>query len=307
MSKLWMETISRSKLKPLKPKILTFDAYNTLYSTRIPVMEQYNLVAKKYGVQTSPNTLTLKFPEAFKNIRKRYPLYGKNNSITPEQWWEHLIRDLFKPTELPDEMIREILNRFEGLEAYTVYPDVKAFLEMIKQKHPDVILAIISNTDPIVKRLLKNLQLKDYFGENIYLSYDLEIKKPDAAIFQYAINDIRSRHKESLQRYSIDELKASTWHVGDEKVTDLEGAYKAGLNSILVDRINEFAFFDEDIKNENIASRELSDSQLSLRKVCNDSESTLKTSLKVTTAVEVSSKQFVVTNFNSLQHLLFQQ
>ena len=47
----------------LKPKLVTFDAYNTLYSTTLPVMEQYSRLGRKYGLDSSAQELTLKFPK----------------------------------------------------------------------------------------------------------------------------------------------------------------------------------------------------------------------------------------------------
>lgn len=51
-----------NKLKP--PKVITFDAYNTLYSTTLPVMEQYCKIGLKYGIEADPQHLTVKFPKS---------------------------------------------------------------------------------------------------------------------------------------------------------------------------------------------------------------------------------------------------
>lgn len=269
-------------------------------------MEQYCIVAKKYGVNVDHRMLNQKFPAAFKKIRDAYPLYGKKCGITPDQWWEYLIKDLFSQIEASDEMVREILTRFEGVEAYTVYPDVRNFLERVKREHPNVILGIISNTDPKVCNLLENLQLKHYFGKHIYLSYDLEVKKPDQRIFHAAFEDIVKRNQYLLKDMTLDELKSRVWHVGDEKMTDFEGAHSAGFNSVLVDRINEFGYFG---KHEDSFMEEKSltwnDARLSLRKVCNDSEGTWRISMAQKDIIKVSARQYVITNFDSLEALLF--
>lgn len=55
------ELVSFSKLS--KPKIVTFDAYNTLYATTLPVMEQYSRIGNKYGLLASTEDLTSRFPK----------------------------------------------------------------------------------------------------------------------------------------------------------------------------------------------------------------------------------------------------
>ena len=129
-----------------RPLIITFDAYNTLYATKLPVMEQYCIVGRKYGIKANPSTLTNNFPHVFKKLKEDYPQYGKYSGIKPEQWWSILIRNVFAPNEIPDEMINEILMRFEGFDSYFVYPDLIKFLKDLKSRHPDVILGIVSNT-----------------------------------------------------------------------------------------------------------------------------------------------------------------
>lgn len=288
------------------PKIITFDAYNTLYAIKRPVMEQYCIVGKKYGIDANPKELTLRFPEVFNKIRSLYPLYGKKSGITTDQWWENLIREVFKPLEIPQEMVRDILIRFEGYEAYTVYPDVKEFLEKMRTKYPDVILGIISNTDPIVLKLLENIGLKNYFDGNIYLSYDLEIKKPDPMIFQYAIADLFKRYDLQKEFGDLETFRKSglIWHVGDEEKNDLLGAHNAGINGVLVDRCNEFGYFNPPTENpEN--NKGLSENELSLRKVCNESESSFEQSAAINDVIQVSEGQYVITNFKTLDTMLF--
>ena len=299
------ELLKNGSLQHSRPKIITFDAYNTLYSIRKPVMEQYCIVGAKYGINGNPQELTKRFPGVFSNIRKKYPLYGKNSGITAEQWWEYLIRDMFEPIQIPNEMVEEILERFEGDAAYTVYPDVREFLEIIRRNHPEVSLGIVSNTDPIVLTLLENLDLKKYFDGNIYLSYDLEIKKPDPAMFNYAISDMLKRHNTSGQRENLENIRPHVWHVGDEEKTDLGGAFQAGVNGILVDRSNSFGYFD--ITTPDVCKKELSEDDLSLRKVLHHSEVILQESDAVTDVVQLNSRQYVLPNFKSLEALLFQQ
>ncbi|CCH62319.1 hypothetical protein TBLA_0H00260 [Henningerozyma blattae CBS 6284] len=235
-----VSSINKSQCFLKNVKVFTFDAYNTLYSPTLPVMEQYSIVGKKYGINVDSKVLTKKFHSCFSEINKEYPRYGKYKNISASDWWGKLIIELFKPNTVPDEMINEILVRFEGKMAYTVYDDIVRFLTYIKQKHPEIIIGIISNTDPICKILLGNLGLYKFFdSEDIYLSYDLDISKPNPEIFNYCFNDICRRYPH-LKKVGVpcDQLKKLFWHIGDEPKNDFEGSQLSGWSSILINRFD---------------------------------------------------------------------
>lgn len=287
-------------IKPEVPKIITFDAYNTLYSTTLPVMEQYCLVAKKYGVQADPKQLTHKFPLIFKALSKEHPNYGKETNISPRQWWTELITNMFKPSNSPNAMIEEILARFEGFGAYMVYPDLLGLLKEIKKRYPDVVVGIISNTDPLVYTLLKNIGLYEYFENHIYLSYNLELKKPSAEIFQYAMEDITLKHPELLADMSLQDLKARSWHVGDEAINDMHAAENAGWNGVLMDRINKYSYMSESFE-----KMERDGDLLSVDKIDNNSKESWEISIKQRESIQLSKRSFVVANFEVLRAILF--
>lgn len=286
-------------LKPELPKVITFDAYNTLYATTLPVMEQYSLVAKKYNINTDPKQLTENFPAVFKALRGEHPNYGKSTNITAVEWWSLLIKNVFSPAKVSKEMIDEILSRFEGEEAYKVYPDVLDFLREIKSKHPDIVLGIISNTDPIVDILLKNLGLHDFFDKHIYLSYDLGVKKPSREIFDYAIDDICSKVPDVLEGLTLEGLKARCWHCGDEANNDLHGAEKAGWNGVLIDRNNKYGYLSQSV--EDI---ERSAHLLSIDKIDSNCEASYRSSLSQTDAVLLKERAYIVSNFETLKRML---
>ncbi|CCF55477.1 hypothetical protein KAFR_0A00390 [Kazachstania africana CBS 2517] len=281
------------------PKIITFDAYNTLYCTTLPVMEQYCLVGRKYGIKVDPRTLTSNFPPIFKELRTKYPNYGKHDGITAEQWWGLLIKRVFKPINVPNEMVSDILLRFEGEEAYAVYPDVLEFLQRCKEKMPGIILGIISNTDPIVNKLLKNLKLTQFFEGNIYLSYDLELSKPNREIFDFALTDIVKRNRLAFDG-TLDDFKKSCWHIGDELHNDLQGAANSGWNSILIDRSNRNGFF-----NTTRGLPERSEHDLTLEKVDHEAKRIWELSILQNDIIQYSEKSYVVANMRMLNDIFF--
>lgn len=209
-----------------------------------------------------------------------------------------MIRNVFAPNEIPDEMINEILMRFEGFDSYFVYPDLIKFLKDLKSRHPDVILGIVSNTDPIFYKLLKNIGLFETFSGHIYLSYELNLAKPDRAIFQYALDDIISKQPHLLEKYTREEILQHCFHIGDELKNDLEGAEAAGWTGILLDRNDKYGFLSNSI------SKPMRDEyKLSIDKIDNNSINTWEASTKQTDTLQLSERKYVVSNLEVLEEL----
>ncbi|SCU96896.1 LAME_0F17810g1_1 [Lachancea meyersii CBS 8951] len=283
-----------------KAKLITFDAYNTLYSTTLPVMVQYAKVGRKYGIKTSAEELTSRFPKVFKTLRDTHPNYGKHTGLTALQWWEMLISNVYAPVDIPKQMISEILHIFEGFGAYTVYPDLLELLKLIRQRSPGTILAVVSNTDPIMYKLIKNIGLEPYFDSYVYLSYDLEVAKPDNRFFDAVLEDIVNRTPNFSAGLDMQELKSACWHIGDEEGNDLRGAYSAGWNGVLLDRTDKYQHFSVTRNNQE---RQLH--QLFADKIDNDASKSWESSMQQTDILQLSDREYVVANFGTLGKLLF--
>lgn len=67
---------------------------------------------------------------------------------------------------------------------YIFFDDVKVTLQGLKEKYK---IGVISDTDPSIKRVLKNAGIYDYF-DNMTLSYELGISKPNPKMFEYALD-----------------------------------------------------------------------------------------------------------------------
>lgn len=157
-------------------------------------------------------------------------LFFKNYKQVNEQMWQQYYKK-----EITKEEVR--LLRFyntigqdkamctEISKAYietsvlqtAVFPDTYDVLEKLKAK--GYVLHIISNGFREVQHTkLENCQLMDFF-ETITTSEDAQHHKPDIRAYSYA-----------LQQAKITAEKAAM--VGDDVVTDVEGAKNAGMLSI---------------------------------------------------------------------------
>lgn len=291
-------------IKPLlPPKLITFDAYNTLYCSSIPVLEQYASIARKYGIIIDPNNLVKRFPECFKKLTKIHPNYGKYTNITGDEWWSILIKDLFQPHDVPQDMISKIVTHFKTKKAYSTYPDIIEFIKAIKLKYPDIILGVISNTDPAVYDLLKNLNLFQYFTPYTYFSYDLEISKPNPKIFDYVINDVLKKNPEItnglLDRQSL--LK-HCWHIGDEIEKDMLAAENAGWNGILVDRLDKHGYLGD-----YSSKRSMTEHELLLDKIDQHVQNIWEICHAKDWFVQLNERTFVVPNIRVVKHIFLQE
>lgn len=306
--------------KLITPRLITFDAYNTLYCTTLPVIEQYMSVAEIYGIKTDRMKLVNKFTVVFKDLTLKYPNYGKYHNMSAIEWWSLLLTQLFTPHPISDAMINDILKRFQGQEAYAVYPDVLNFLKYCQLQYPNVKLGIISNTDPIVYILLENLGILDFFKDHLYLSYELDISKPDTRIFHHVINDVIGRHPDILVGLTQkNELAKYCWHIGDEMKKDMIAANNAGWNAILVDRLNRNGFFYEtsdykhngdlgnNIDNQShnylLRRKDMNEYSLQIDKIDQHAMKIWNLSKDRTDFIQLTEKTFVVPNINTIQKM----
>ena len=104
----------------------------------------------------------------------------------------------------------------------TLYEDVLPTLGQLQQM--DLKLGIISNWDTPLHAMIEELGLAPYFHV-VVASHDQRVRsaKPDAAIFEYALNAVDVSPEEAI-------------HVGDSFDADIIGAHTAGLRAILLDR-----------------------------------------------------------------------
>ena len=117
------------------------------------------------------------------------------------------------------EIIRELNKRNLLSGEYELYEDAIPFLEEVKKLGLKVVL--VSNATRNIYKILDELNIKKYF-DGIVASCDLNIMKPHPRIFSYAM--------EIAKGYGI--------HIGDIYEIDVLGANRAGLEGILIDRLD---------------------------------------------------------------------
>jgi putative hydrolase of the HAD superfamily len=118
-------------------------------------------------------------------------------------------------------MLQELIDHFGNPAHWSVYPDVVPVLDELGRR--GTVLAVVSNWDSSLPRLLDRLELTSRFSA-IVVSALAGVSKPSPRIFE-----------EALARTGV--AASEVLHVGDHPAEDYEGARAAGLSALLLDRV----------------------------------------------------------------------
>ena len=91
-------------------------------------------------------------------------------------------------------------------------------------------ILVISNMNISGSQLIKQFELERYVDFAV-TSKDVGVEKPDYRIFDYAL---------SISNFS----KNDAFHIGDQIISDINGAENAGISPILMDRDRNYLDFD---------------------------------------------------------------
>lgn len=132
-------------------------------------------------------------------------------------WWRGIFRQTWPDRpDLAEEMFRWFrADRFDR-----VFADAVPALNALQEQ--GMAMGVVSNFTSVLEDLLRRLGLRDYFGF-VIVSAQTGIAKPDPRIFDLAVSHLgRPRHR--------------LLYVGDHFGDDIEGALRAGLDAVLIDR-----------------------------------------------------------------------
>jgi HAD superfamily hydrolase (TIGR01549 family) len=118
--------------------------------------------------------------------------------------------------------VKEASRIWEGrLEHAKLFPETAGALESLS----DYKLAIVSNTDVSGAEYVRERGIDEYF-DLIVMSCYVGVAKPDPSIYRLAAKELGLKPKDC-------------WMVGDSLECDFEGAKRAGLNALHLDRGGE--------------------------------------------------------------------
>jgi len=208
--------------------VVFFDAANTLFHVKGSVADIYVRHAVQFGFTQNPDSLASvqrAFSRAFAEAPP--PIFAATAPAQLKQserlWWFDIVHNVFYRVGMfPrfDEFFDQVFQVFEDPRSWELYPDTIVTLERLKER--DVELGIVSNFDSRLFSVMRGLGI-DHLFDTVTISSLAQAAKPAPKIFQVA-----------LEKHALDPNEAL--HVGDSFREDVEGAKRAGVHAVLLDR-----------------------------------------------------------------------
>ncbi len=208
-----------------------FDLVGTLVEVNGGVGHQYAALAERDSLDLDPAVVDLEFPQALRSV----PLadWGieaslEDIALREKIAWHRVVSRIVEKAHLPpgepvpefDDFFKKLFRHFTLAETWFVYADVIPCLEELMRQ--GYVVGLISNFDLRVLPLLDNLQLSRLL-DSVTVPALAHAAKPEPGIFNAALARHSLRPEESV-------------YVGDSLGDDVEGARRAGLRPILIDR-----------------------------------------------------------------------
>ncbi|MRI00023.1 HAD-IA family hydrolase [Kriegella sp. EG-1] len=184
-------------------KCLIFDCDGTLVDSEYLCNLGLEIKLRDYGIESSANAMMEKYrggklAEILQSIEKEHNINLKENFISEYR-------------KLVDELFEKELNPCEGV------------LEFLNQNTLSICVAS-SGPAKKINKALEITDLKKYFGDNIFSSYEINSWKPDPDIFLYAAKKMGMNPDECL--------------VIEDSTKGIESGLAAGMKTILFNPMN---------------------------------------------------------------------
>jgi len=209
-------------------RVVFFDAANTLFHVEGSVAEIYLRHAVTFGFSQATGSLASieqAFSRAFREAPP--PIFAATDPVQIKQserlWWFDIVHHVFYRVgmfERFDQFFERVFQVFEDPASWRLFPETVAVLTQLRAE--GVELGIISNFDSRLFSVMRGLGIEQLI-DTVTISSLAQAAKPAPKIFQLA-----------LEKHAVDPDEAM--HVGDSLRDDVEGAAKAGLHAVLLDR-----------------------------------------------------------------------
>ena len=207
------------------PRVIFFDAADTLFHVKGSVGQAYLSLARKYGVRADRDTIQQAFVKAFDAAPP--PVFAVQDpqeiKACERLWWFDVVHHVFYRVGLFegfDEYFEEVFAYFSRPDAWELYEDTVSTLSELAARKIE--LGIVSNFDSRLYEILIGLGI-DRFFDSVTLSSFAGAAKPSPAIFQRALRTHGVAARDAL-------------HIGNSLRDDARAAAAAGLRGVLLDR-----------------------------------------------------------------------
>jgi putative hydrolase of the HAD superfamily len=206
-------------------RAIFFDAGHTLLFAHPDLGTVYAETTSRFGVHLEPSRFVEAFIPVYKESAKRYAEAGESSDAHDYAMWMDITGQIH--ARLPALASVEFAPWFEALyrrfgdpDVWRMYDDVRPALERLRARR--LRLGIVSNWDSRLRRICEGLGL-DRQVDFLVISAEAGVRKPDPRIFGRALAAAGVGPDEAI-------------HVGDLLEEDVEGARRAGIRGILIER-----------------------------------------------------------------------
>ena len=206
-------------------KAVFFDAGHTLLYAHPDLGTVYAEATAAFGVRLDPERYAETFVPVFQETTKIYSSTSTASDAQDVAMWRDITRRIYDRlpplSEIPfDAWFKRLYHRFGSPGVWRFYDDVETVLRDLKSR--GLKIGVVSNWDTRLKTISDGLGLTPLV-DFIVVSAEVGVRKPDPGIFRMALDRAGVRPDEAL-------------HVGDLLEEDVEGARRAGVRAVLIDR-----------------------------------------------------------------------
>jgi putative hydrolase of the HAD superfamily len=208
---------------------LLFDAGGTLIDLKPSKDEVFKKALDQHGFHVRLDEVAKAISDA---DRETDEALSKLDGANEDPFWrmfdKHVLRGLGYEGD-HEALSKTISAEFDAntnkVENWIAFPDARPLIEdLIDRKFK---LGLISNATELLRRVMDNLDLTRYF-ETIVISAEVSVRKPDPRIFEIAVKNLQTPPNRAI-------------YIGDKLAVDIQGASRAGLNTILLDRTGTYS------------------------------------------------------------------
>ena len=202
-----------------------FDAGHTLLYAHPDIGSVYTGVTEDFGVRLGPERFAETFVPVFKETTQIYSSTSKASDEQDYAMWRDITRRIYDRlpllSSIPfDSWFEALYRRFGSPEVWRFYDDVVAVLGDLRSR--GLKIGVVSNWDTRLKSISDGLGLTPLV-DFMVISAEVGVRKPDTGSFRLALDKAGVRPEEAI-------------HVGDLPEEDAEGARRAGVRPVLIDR-----------------------------------------------------------------------
>lgn len=206
-------------------RVVCFDAVDTLFRVRGSVGEVYARMAEPFGVRLAPAAIQ----RAFGDVLAQAPppaFPGASPQQIPKletQYWHNIVRAVFdRLGGIPrfEAYFQSVYEAFRRADTWELFADTRPALEHLRNTGRRI--GVISNFDSRIYDVFDALNLRVYV-DGFFISTQIGAAKPDRRLFQAALDYFACSGDQAL-------------FIGDSPREDVEGAARAGMVSVLLDR-----------------------------------------------------------------------